>query len=232
MLAFHCAIRKYGVETFELRVIDECVTKEKLDELERFWIAKLKTFGEGYNMTPGGDGGSLPGRVVREETRIKIATIAKKRYAEGHGALMRSCRKKGDEHPFAGKDWGRKGPLTESAKAKISTYRKGRALSSSHKAAIAASCNGRHGVRNGTQWSEIERAKHVALRYLKKKPVFGFDEVGTCVVAYLSIEEAMADTGLGRRILTGNRTKYRPKYVNGVTYKRSNLTIDELKARS
>ena len=62
--------------------------------------------------------------------------------------------------------------------------------------------------------------------------VFAYDQAGTCVFAYLSLEDAMTVTGLGWRTLAGDRKKYRPKFVNGVTYKRSELTIEQLKERS
>ena len=231
-LVFHCAIRKYGAESFDLRIIEESTTKEGLDELEKTWIAEFGTFGNGYNMTPGGDGGSLPGRVVSEKTRAKNSEVAKKRYAEGHGELMRSRRKTGVEHPFSGVDWGRKGPLTDETKRKISLRMTGKVLTDEHKLAISTSSRGRVSPNLGKTWTDAERQKHIALRYLKKKPVFGYDEAGTCVVAYLSLEDAMEVTSLGHRILSGNRKKYRPKYVNGITYKRSDLTIYELKVRS
>lgn len=239
-LAFHCAIRKYGFEAFEWSVqleihdiTDELQARKYLNEREREMIRLFETFGpKGYNMTEGGDGGSLPGRVVSEKTRAKISVVAKKRYVEGHGAFMRARRKKGVEHPFAGKDWGRKGPLTEETKAKISTRRKDCPLSEAHKVAISVSCTGRASPRLGTKWTDSERTKHSTLRYFKKKPVFAYDQAGTCVFAYLSLEDAMTVTGLGWRTLAGDRKKYRPKFVNGVTYKRSELTIEQLKERS
>lgn len=230
---FHRAIRKYGADAFTWSVLLDLTgthySEGDLGLLEEQFIFELGTFGlNGYNMTRGGEGTS--GHTMTEDGRKRLAAAAKKRYESGHGELMRARRKKGADHYFAGKDWGRKGPLSEIAKAKISAARKGRSLSEAHKTAIKMSCTGRQGVRNGSTWSESERSKHSKLRYLKKKPVFGFDEVGSCVVAYLSLEDAMSATGLGRRVLAGARKKYRLKYVNGVTYKRSEMTIAELKS--
>lgn len=232
MLAFHCAIRKYGAEAFKVSILYECSNSVELEQAEIRLIAEHKTFGLGYNMTPGGDGGSLPGRVVSEETRAKISEVAKKRYAEGHGAIMRSRRKTGEEHPFHGVDWGRRGPLREETKQRVAESHRGKQLSEEHKAAISAGCKGLPGPNLGKVWTDTEHAKHAALRYLKKKPVFGYDQAGTCVIAYLSLEDAVAVTGLGTRILAGNRKKYRPKYNDGITYRRSEMTIGELKERS
>ena len=52
---FHNAIKKYGVENFSIEILEECEVS-KLNEREIFYIAKLNTFKEGYNLTIGGDG--------------------------------------------------------------------------------------------------------------------------------------------------------------------------------
>lgn len=235
MFAFHCAIRKYGVASFDLSVIDECLNDEELSEREKHWIAQLETFGKGYNMTPGGEGGFYVGHIVSVETRAKLASLAKKRYVAGHGALMRSRRRRGKDHPFYGKTWSLGGPLSEATKKKISEARRGKKLSEEHKGSISAGVNSHYAEHAGPNkdkpWAESTRAKHSVLRHLKKKPVLGYDMAGTCVVTYLSIEDAIVATGLGWRTLTGNRKKYRLKYNDGITYKRSALTIEELKKR-
>lgn len=48
------AIRKYGLENFELNILEEC-KQEELKEKEIFWIHKLDTYRKGYNATLGGD---------------------------------------------------------------------------------------------------------------------------------------------------------------------------------
>ena len=50
------AIRKYGVEHFNIEVIEECDNPE---EREKFWIAYYKGYEDGYNATLGGDGKRL-----------------------------------------------------------------------------------------------------------------------------------------------------------------------------
>lgn len=239
MLAFHCALRKHGVDSFEWTTLmelseftDKDEARQYLNTREREFIRLFETFGpRGYNLTEGGDGGTLPGRIVGKETRIKNAAAAKKRYAAGHGVLMRSRRKKGAEHPFAGKGWGRKGPLSDETKRKLAVAHTGKKLTQAHRAAISAGCKGKPGPKLGTTWSASERSKHSALCYLKKKPVFGYDRVGTCVVAYLSLEDAVIVTGLGQRVLVGNRKKYKLKYNAGITYRRSEMTIGELREK-
>ena len=53
MSAIHHAIKKYGVENFDFKVIDE-TTKEKVDDLEKHYIKEYKSYENGYNLTKGG----------------------------------------------------------------------------------------------------------------------------------------------------------------------------------
>ena len=54
---FYQALRKYGIENFSFRVVEECL-EEELDEKEVKWISILHSNdrGRGYNTTIGGDG--------------------------------------------------------------------------------------------------------------------------------------------------------------------------------
>ena len=52
----HRAIRKYGMESFIITIIEDITHKELLNEREMFWIEKLSPK---YNMTTGGDGGDV-----------------------------------------------------------------------------------------------------------------------------------------------------------------------------
>lgn len=49
------AIRKHGIEQFNIEVIEECDT-ERLNERETFWIAFFDAYKSGYNATLGGSG--------------------------------------------------------------------------------------------------------------------------------------------------------------------------------
>lgn len=50
---FHKAIVKYTPEVFKVELLDEC-SEQEVNEKERFWIKKLDTYNNGYNMTKGG----------------------------------------------------------------------------------------------------------------------------------------------------------------------------------
>lgn len=56
-LLFHYALRKYGFDVFEWKVVVESDDEEELNSLERAMIRLLKTkVPNGYNLTDGGDG--------------------------------------------------------------------------------------------------------------------------------------------------------------------------------
>lgn len=121
------AIKKYGIENFQYEIIIQIVEsskeklREKLDELEKFYIEKYDSYNNGYNMTLGGSGsngcfqteeskrkisekakgrkGSMLGRHLTEEQRNKISNFAKTRT--------------GEKNPFYGKTH------SEEAKLKI-----------------------------------------------------------------------------------------------------------------
>lgn len=62
------AIKKYGRIHFTLDILDKCTSESELNQKEIYWIEKLNTVKEGYNLTLGGDGGLLS-----EETKKKIS---------------------------------------------------------------------------------------------------------------------------------------------------------------
>ncbi len=82
------AIQKYGIDAFDVSVIEECDDEEKLNEREKHWIKEFNSkFPNGYNLTEGGDG--MSGYIVSEETRKNLSTSHKgKKLSEKTRALM------------------------------------------------------------------------------------------------------------------------------------------------
>jgi len=73
---FHRAIRKWGFETFEFVVLQECVGKSLL-RIERIWISVVQSLlPNGYNLTPGGEEGTETAEHAR---RISQGKLGKKR---------------------------------------------------------------------------------------------------------------------------------------------------------
>ena len=54
----YAAMRKYGIENFEIKLIEE-VSIDKLSEREIYWIEHFNSYYNGYNATKGGDGRQL-----------------------------------------------------------------------------------------------------------------------------------------------------------------------------
>lgn len=75
----HATIRKYGENNFKAFILEECSSREELNEREKYWIKELKTLVPvGYNLLEGGDA-----RSHKQETKDKIQQIRKKQIAEG-----------------------------------------------------------------------------------------------------------------------------------------------------
>lgn len=71
---FYRAIRKYGWNSFEWEIlVDNVLSIESLNRLEKFFIQVYNSFKRGYNSTLGGEG--TVGIVVSEETRRKISKL-------------------------------------------------------------------------------------------------------------------------------------------------------------
>ena len=83
----HCAIRKYGLENFQIEVIP-CEEKE-LNLFEKFYIGILKGIGEVYNCNSGGD----QYKVISQETRDKLSKVAKgRKMPPEHKEKLRALR--------------------------------------------------------------------------------------------------------------------------------------------
>lgn len=60
-IALKNAIDKYGKENFSKVIIEECNTKDLLNEREKYWIEKYNATSDSsfYNIAPGGEGGNV-----------------------------------------------------------------------------------------------------------------------------------------------------------------------------
>lgn len=114
------AIRKYGPESFSMKVLVNALDPEQAGALEKFYIRTLESQKDefGYNITSGGDGFS---HYHSEETKQKISELKKgKKYHLGFKHSEETKR------IISEKTKGRKrGPLTEEHKRKLSLAHKG-----------------------------------------------------------------------------------------------------------
>jgi len=91
---FHRALRKYNKNNFKWKTIHQCKNEKELNETEIYYIDELNSFKNGYNMTPGGDGGAgMLGKKHSLETRKKISEGNKgKKYSK------KVCKKMSKAH--------------------------------------------------------------------------------------------------------------------------------------
>ena len=72
----HQDIQVYGIENFELSVIEEC-SKDELFDKEIFWIDYYNTYNNGYNKTIGGSGMRCYGKKITKSQIIEIKNLLK-----------------------------------------------------------------------------------------------------------------------------------------------------------
>ena len=106
---FHRAIRKYGIENFDIKILAEDIqTQEKINEYEVFFIKRYKTLTiqNGYNVAEGGYNNPFAGKT--EEEMIEIRKRMSENHADfkkenhpnyGHGEKIR-----GEKNPMYGKN--------------------------------------------------------------------------------------------------------------------------------
>lgn len=100
-LPFHCAIRKYGIENFEIEILKENLKDyEEMDYWEKYYIKEfdlLAKNGKGYNLSDGGYGGNkFAGKTEEEMQEIgkRISEVKKgKRHSQETKEKMRNSHK-------------------------------------------------------------------------------------------------------------------------------------------
>lgn len=79
----HCALIKYGLDNFNINVIDTCKNKKELIEKEKYWIKFYSSCdrNKGYNITNGGDG-------CRSLNGYRLSNEHKKKLSEAHKGII------------------------------------------------------------------------------------------------------------------------------------------------
>lgn len=145
------AIKKYGIDSFEKEILEECFSLKHLVEREIYWIEYYKATEYGYNITKGGLGGdtftqqkeddkikilekrssSMKGKnrgPLKEETKEKISKSLSGRKNPEHSKRM-TGRKLTEEHKKNIGESGKGRKTSEETKMKISESNKGKKMS-------------------------------------------------------------------------------------------------------
>ena len=158
---FHCAIRKYGANSFVWNIIARADSIAALNAQEAACIAEYNTIApNGYNMRTGGDS-SIP----TAESRAKMSAAQK-----AHWAGMSDERRAELAAANSAARKARYAALSDEAKAawaaRVSAARRGKTHSSEQRAKISAAAKARYAA-----WTDEDRVAHGAkLRGKKHSP--------------------------------------------------------------
>ncbi len=152
---FYNALKKYGSEKFNWKVLENNIPENELNNKEIFYINKQNSFNDGYNMTKGGDYSPMRYAKIREkitgenhwmcitgghseETKKKISNSIKKLYENDNSYRERVSIKT------------KEAMKNLDIRKKISETHKGKSLSDEHKNALSKSLLG-HEVTKETR---------------------------------------------------------------------------------
>jgi group I intron endonuclease len=178
----HAAVRKYGIDAFDIEVIAEAGNHEHLNNLETLWIIALRCYESevGYNSTFGGEGGRF-----NAEVRAKLSRMRKGKptpqfqtpeaRAKGNAALK--GRKLSDEHRRnIGKGLLASGrtykPLSDDVRQRIGANLRGARNPNFGKERSPEHCENLRKALTGRQFSEETKARmsrSATARYAKRR---------------------------------------------------------------
>lgn len=168
---FDKAIQKYGLENFEVEVIDTADTIEELNQKEIYWIKYYNTYeGDGYNSCLGGE--NTTGFHHREESKAKMSEAKRRMYNGADNPFYSKRHSEETCRRFSEQRKGRK--LTEEwkqhisegsiAKVKVRNIETGEIFNSIREAAekynilpthITRVCRGRRNKTGGYHWEYV-----------------------------------------------------------------------------
>lgn len=77
----HNALNKYGRENFCVELLEECDTKEILDEREKYYIQYYRNLNCAmYNIANGGEGGDVISKLSEEDRKLRKEKLSKNGY--------------------------------------------------------------------------------------------------------------------------------------------------------
>jgi group I intron endonuclease len=176
---FSYALKKYGIENFDISIVDEAETEAELSRKEREWIKKCNCRApHGYNLTDGGEG-SL-GYVHLPAARAKISKAAKGRKmpprTDAFKKMMSDKYKGRVFHPWTeeskkklSETLKKRPPASEETRAKLSKAFKGRIISDYVRKCISKANKGRvHTEETRKKMGDSHRGKPLSKEHRRK----------------------------------------------------------------
>lgn len=166
------ALKKYGYESFEKTVIEECDNVDWiLDYREMYWIRRLDSVKSGYNLTYGGRGGErsaearqkLRDKMRTTETRENCRRAALNRSAEARKRARDAVQTQEHREKQRRLSIGRRMPLDAIERSRLAKIGKPRSEETKMKLRLA-----QLGRKMPAEAIEKNRLKHVGMKYRKR----------------------------------------------------------------
>jgi len=95
------AIEKYGIENFKKEILEECLTRDELNNREKYWINELSATTVGYNISEGGTGGQTKFKKIYQFNKCgeflkewSSSAEINKVLGFDNSAILKVCKKK------------------------------------------------------------------------------------------------------------------------------------------
>ena len=201
------AIKKYGRNNFTVEILENCKTKEILNNSEKYWIKKYNAISNDsfYNIAMGGDGGNVIAG-YSEERRNELKALHSKRSKE----YIPSC-----ENSYSAKL--SKEQFNDILKMLIDGYYD-TDISEKHKVSKATISDIRHHKTWCKYTDGIEFPKQIKRLGVYKKPILQYDLNNNFIAEYKSARECSNITGIGYKLISRVCNGQR-QHTNGYVFK-------------
>ena len=188
------AINKYGAENFSKEIIEDCETKECLDQREIYWIQYYNAVESDnfYNIASGGDGGDTKAGYSKEQLMIS---------EEFRKARIRESLPRGEVSYHA--------KLTEVQVLEIIERLKNNDFTTDIAKDYQVATGTISSIRNHQTWLHLTKdivfddiSYHRKERTRKSKPVVQYDEGGNYIATYDGARIAEKETGIGHKLIS------------------------------